>query len=149
MTPAVRCDMRPLQRHGFTLIELLVTMAILGVLVAIAIPRFASSREKALVTAMKSDLRNLATQEEAYSIQHFAYTTSFPATVYTVTTGVTGPTITLTADGWTASVGHGATSRSCAIFAGTTPLAPAVDEGVPKCTPRQTAKTRKCPGDQC
>ncbi len=141
--------MRPLQRHGFTLIELLVTMAILGVLVAIAIPRFASSREKALVTAMKSDLRNLATQEEAYSIQHFAYTTSFPATVYTVTTGVTGPTITLTADGWTASVGHGATSRSCAIFAGTTPLAPAVDEGVPKCTPRQIAKTRKCPGDQC
>ncbi len=141
--------MRPLKRHGFTLLELLVTMAILGVLVAVAIPRFASSREKALLAAMKSDLRNLATQQEAYSIEHFAYTTSFPATVYTVTTGVTAPTITLTADGWTGSVGHTATAKTCAIFAGTTPLAPATDEGVPKCTPPQTDKTGKCRGASC
>ncbi|MDH3292333.1 MAG: prepilin-type N-terminal cleavage/methylation domain-containing protein [Gemmatimonadota bacterium] len=141
--------MRPLEKHGFTLMELLVTMAILGVLVAVAIPKFASSREKALLTAMKADLRNLANAEEAYAIQHFAYTTSFPATVYTVTAGVTGPTITLTADGWTASVGHGASSETCAIFAGTTPLAPAVDEGVPKCTQGQTGKSGKCRGGPC
>lgn len=141
--------MRSLERHGFTLLELLVTMAIVGVLVAIAIPKFASSRERALLTAMKADLRNLATQQEAYSIEHFAYTTSFPATVYTVTTGVTGPTITLTEDGWTAHVGHTATSKTCAIFAGTTPLAPAVDEGVPKCTPPQKGKSGKCPGPSC
>jgi type II secretory pathway pseudopilin PulG len=110
-------------------------MAIIGILATIAIPRFGASKEKALLTAMKSDLRNLATQEEAYSIQNFAYTTSFPATLHTVSTGVAGPTITLTPNGWTAYVGHSGTSKTCAIFAGTTPLAPAVDEGVPRCTP--------------
>jgi hypothetical protein len=88
-----------------------------------------------MLTAMKADLRNLATQQESYSIEHATYTTSFPATLYTVTAGVTGPTIALTADGWTGSVGHTISSKTCAIFAGTTPLAPAVDEGVPRCTP--------------
>ncbi|MDH3455676.1 MAG: type II secretion system GspH family protein [Gemmatimonadota bacterium] len=122
------------QNRGFTLIEVVIVMAVVGLLAALAIPRFAASKEKALLTSMKSDLRNLATQEEAYSIQHNAYTTSLPATLYTVSPGVTGPAITLTGDGWTAVLGHTATSKTCAIFAGTTPLAPAVDESVPMCT---------------
>lgn len=127
--------MRTHKSRGFTLIELLIVVVIIGILATIAIPKFSASKEKAMLTAMKSDLRNLATQQETYSIQHSAYTTSFPPTLYTVTTGVTGPSISLTADGWTASVGHTITAKTCAIFAGTTPLAPAVDEGVPRCTP--------------
>ena len=127
--------MRTPTKHGFTLIELLIVMVIIGLLATIAIPKFAASKERALLTSMKADLRNLATQEESYSIDYNAYTTSFPATIYRVTTGVTGPTISLTGDGWTAFVGHNITSKTCAIFAGTTPLAPAVDEGVPKCQP--------------
>jgi len=122
-------------RAGFTLVELLIVMVIIGLLATIAIPKFAASKEKALLTAMKSDLRNLATREETYAIENFGYTTTFPPTLYTVTTGVTGPTIAITADGWTASVGHTGTTKTCAIFIGTTPLPPAVDEGVPRCTP--------------
>ena len=122
------------KNRGFTLIELLIVMVIIGLLATIAIPKFASSKEKAMLTSMKADLRNLATQQEAYSVDNNGYTTAFPTTIYTTTTGVTGPTISLTADGWTASVGHTGTSKTCAIFAGTTPLAPAVDEGVPRCT---------------
>jgi len=123
------------QDRGFTLIELLIVMVIIGLLATIAIPKFAASKEKALLVSMKADLRNLATQQESYSIEYNAYTTSFPPTIYTVTTGVTGPTISLTADGWTAFVGHSISTKTCAIFAGTTPLAPAVDEGVPRCEP--------------
>ena len=119
--------------YGFTLIEILVVVVIVGLLAAIAIPKFGSSKEKAILASMKADLRNLATQEESYSVQNETYTTTFPATIYTTTTGVTGPTISLTADGWTAFVGHTGSTKTCAIFAGTTPLAPAVDEGVPKC----------------
>ena len=122
------------KNRGFTLIELLIVMVIIGLLATIAIPKFAASKERALLTSMKADLRNLATQQESYSIDNNAYTTSLPATIYRTTTGVTGPTISLTANGWTASVGHTGTTKTCAIFGGTTPLAPAIDEGVPKCT---------------
>src|SRR5947209_5949698 len=53
-------------RKGFTLIELLIVVVIIGILAAIAIPKFANTKSKAYVTAMKSDLRNLVTAEEAF-----------------------------------------------------------------------------------
>ncbi len=55
------------RRKGFTLIELLIVVVIIGILAAIAIPKFANTKEKAYLAAMKSDLRNLATYEESYA----------------------------------------------------------------------------------
>jgi type IV pilus assembly protein PilA len=57
-------------RKGFTLIELLIVVVIIGILASIAIPKFANTKDKAYVAAMKSDLRNLATYEEQYAADY-------------------------------------------------------------------------------
>lgn len=121
--------------RGFTLVELIIVLAIIGLLATIAIPKFASSKDRALVATMKSDLHTLLIQEESRKVDSGTYAASFPATLWSPSTGVTGPAITLTADGWTASVGHVSSTRTCAIFVGSTSLPPATQEGVPACTP--------------
>jgi prepilin-type N-terminal cleavage/methylation domain-containing protein len=122
-----------MNRKGFTLIELLIVVVIIGILAAIAIPKFANTKEKAYLATMKSDLRNLITAEEAYFGDATAYTTALPATMYATSTGVTGPTITVSGSDVTATVGHTQTARTCAIFIGTVAQAPATKEGEPKC----------------
>jgi type IV pilus assembly protein PilA len=51
---------------GFSLLELLVVVAILGILVAAALPRFAEFRAAAYDSRSQQDLRNLAAAEELY-----------------------------------------------------------------------------------
>ncbi len=58
---------------GFTLIELLIVVAIIGILAAIAIPQFASYRQKAYNSAAQSDLKNLKTGMEAYNADNQEY----------------------------------------------------------------------------
>ena len=121
-----------MNRKGFTLIELLIVVVIIGILAAIAIPKFANTKEKAYLASMKSDLRNLITAEEAYFADSVKYTSNL-GTAYATTTGVVGPTITVTADGFTATVSHTTTTKTCSVYVGSTSLAPANKEGEPKC----------------
>ena len=60
-------------KKGFTLIELLIVVVIIGILAAIAIPKFAATKQKAYIASMKTDLRNLVTIEEAYFSDHTTY----------------------------------------------------------------------------
>ncbi len=125
-------------QNGFTLIELLVVIVIIGVLAAIAIPKFANTKERAHIAAMKSDLRNLVTIEEQYFYDATTYTTdkSAAALNYTESAGVT-VTITVTTGppmGYSATSVHTATAETCAIFISTAAVPPATNEGEPKCT---------------
>ena len=126
-----------MNRKGFTLIELLIVVVIIGILAAIAIPKFANTKEKAYLASMKSDLRNLVTAEEAFFADSVKYTTTIGAggLSFNVTTGnnPAGPTIALTADGWTANLTNLNTTKTCSIYIGSTALAPANKEGEPKC----------------
>lgn len=121
-----------MRRNGFTLIELVIVMAIIGLLATIAIPRLTNTKGRAQLAAMKSDLRNLVTVQENYFSEHSNYTTSL-GSLYVVSPGNNLPTITLTADGWTASITSPNTPQVCAVFIGSTPVAPATTEGAPAC----------------
>jgi type IV pilus assembly protein PilA len=108
-------------KKGFTLIELLIVVVIIGILAAIAIPKFANTKDKAYVAAMKSDLRNLASYEEQYAAdQNGAY---FGGTA-TMTTPLQGFTpsqnVTVTAtvaagppQTWTATAVHSLSAKTC------------------------------------
>ena len=120
---------------GWTFIEVLIVLVIISLLATIVIPRFSSTRDKALVATMQTDLRNLLAQEEIWKLDSGAYTKNLPSSVWSPSPGVSAPVITLTGDGWTASLGHVSSLRTCAIFVGSTSLAPASKEGVPGCTP--------------
>ncbi len=60
-------------QKGFTLVELMIVVAIIGILAAIAIPQFASYRQKAFDTTAKSDVKNLMTDVEAYYADNQEY----------------------------------------------------------------------------
>jgi prepilin-type N-terminal cleavage/methylation domain-containing protein len=109
------------KRKGFTLIELLIVVVIIGILAAIAIPKFSSTKEKAYLAAMKSDLRNMATYEEQYAAdQAGAYfsgtaTTAAPLqgfspsqNVTVIVTALAGPPAS-----WSATASHTQTAKVC------------------------------------
>lgn len=84
--------MKKTREEGFTLIELLVVIAIIGILAAIAIPQFAEYRKRGFDARAKSDLRNVATGEEAYFVDAEHYLTCSDAACTSVQGGLPGIT---------------------------------------------------------
>ena len=126
-------------RRGFTLIELLIVVVVIGILAAIGIPKFAATKEKAMLAQMKSDLRNLATAQEAYSADNSTYYNGpvpAPVLTYSPSSGVTITITDVVPGGWAATATYpGGTTRNCALFTGSaTPPPPAVNEGQVKCS---------------
>ena len=122
-------------RKGFTLIELLIVVVIIGILAAIAIPKFANTKEKAYIAAMKSDLRNLVTAEEAFFADSVKYTTDVTQMKFKPSTGVWTPTIAIGAGFWSAQVTHTqVTGKSCQIAVNTNnTLVTTAGDGEPAC----------------
>jgi type IV pilus assembly protein PilA len=124
-------------RKGFTLIELLIVVVIIGILAAIAIPKFANTKQQAYLATLKSDLRNLVTAEEAYFADNTTYTTALSTTQFDASQGVTYLVTTASGTGWAATATHvglvGATPSGCHIAIGTASSTAGQDEGAPYC----------------
>jgi len=110
-------------RKGFTLIELLIVVVIIGILAAIAIPKFAATKDKAKLASVKTDVRNSETAEEAYFSDYATYG-SFSqlqaASNFSLSTGNT-MTITAATNGYTVNANNGSISStitSCKVQVG-------------------------------
>ena len=143
-----------IEKWGFTLIEMLVAIVILGILASISV-KVVDAKRHAYLAAMKSDLRNLATAEEAFYYDNSMYTSiigegmgvgmgcessggkamgACPGVDWWATAGVV-PELYGDAMGFSGRMTHSRIPDRCALFRGlpTIVYAPATEEGVLVC----------------
>ena len=125
----------PQPRRGFTLIELLIVVVIIGILAAVAIPKFQTTKGKAHAGAIKSDLKNLTTAQEAYFYENATYADDLTLLDLDNSSGVVLEIQEAGAGGFSAIATHPAAfPLECAIYVGSAaPLEPATKEGVIGC----------------
>ncbi|MEP6590945.1 MAG: prepilin-type N-terminal cleavage/methylation domain-containing protein [Gemmatimonadota bacterium] len=107
-------------RKGFTLIELLIVVVIIGILAAIAIPKFAATKDKAKLASVKTDLRNMMTAQEAYFSDYATYTGTLSTTLFSPSSGNTFSG-SGTAASWSATVTNASITvapKSCSVTVG-------------------------------
>ncbi|MBI4541232.1 MAG: prepilin-type N-terminal cleavage/methylation domain-containing protein [Gemmatimonadetes bacterium] len=103
--------------HGFTLIEMLIVMVVVGILAAIAIPKLNVTRERSYLSAMKSDLKNLAAHQEMYYADTYTYGSDLNAIEMQASDGVTITINEATTSGWAATASHqGIAGEQCGIY---------------------------------
>jgi prepilin-type N-terminal cleavage/methylation domain-containing protein len=123
------------RRWGFTLIELLVVVTVLGLLAAIAIPRFTHLKQKANVATMQTALKNLGQAEESFFAEHGIYTAALDSLNFQPSGELTLTVLEATNTGWSAMITHPqAMPRKCAFFLGTAAaVPPATNQGSLAC----------------
>jgi prepilin-type N-terminal cleavage/methylation domain-containing protein len=105
---------------GFTLIELLVVVVIIGILAAIAIPRFGEARSATFLTAAGADLRHLSQAQERYFAVFREYAADLESLDFDTSVGVQVAVEAATNTGWAAIATHQALGpeAGCVVFLG-------------------------------
>ncbi len=137
---------RSANRKGFTLIELLIVVVIIGILAAVAIPKFSNTKDKAFVANMKSDLKNLVSVQESFFSDSNKYGPKTPLIAapysFTVSNGANITDISGDSTGWSATITNPAVKsvQKCVIYSGTGTAATTntlagvtLTDGVPAC----------------
>lgn len=106
--------------RGFTLIELLIVIVIIGVLAAIAIPKFDFTRRRGYRSALKSDLKNIAVQQDLYYSENFSYAPDLASLSFDPSEGVSVTITEADNKGWAITAGHSGLpgADGCAIYFG-------------------------------
>lgn len=97
---------------GFTLIELIVAIGIIGILAAIAVQQYAIYKAQGFDARAKTDLRNLASAEEAYFVDNEVFLSCTDSDCATLLPGIValsdGVTVEVTAaaESFTATAEH-------------------------------------------
>ena len=134
--------MQPSKKQGFTLIELLIVVVIIGILAAVAIPKFSSTKQRASRSAGLADMRNLATSQEGFYVDSNRYAaiadtgSASGKMSFAPSTGNTGLTLVANATGWSGVVTITG-GQQCGIYHGSAAapptMPPTVPSGVPVC----------------
>jgi prepilin-type N-terminal cleavage/methylation domain-containing protein len=120
---------------GFTLIELLIVVLIIGIVAAVAVPKFKNTKGKAYASSIKSDLKNLTGLQEDYFFSNEQYAPALSLVGFAGTDGVSITIVEADGHGWSATATHpSAFPLTCAVYyGGAKPLLPAFTEGVISC----------------
>ena len=125
-------------KQGFTLIELLIVVVIIGILAAIAIPKFSATREKAFKASMMADLKNLASQQELYFNDNYSFAATLADAEAVSSDGVTITINENSGTGWSATATHAAMpTEQCGLYHGDAAASggdPALSPGVVTCS---------------
>jgi len=123
-------------RNGFTLIELLVVVVIIGILAAIAIPKYGSVKQTAYRSMVIADLASLRTAQESFFADSGRYATLTEIrTRIAPSDGLGTPTIVATTSFWSATLTHPQVKGMiCGIAVSTpNPIDPNAGEGAAFC----------------
>ena len=91
---------------GFTLIELLIVVVIIGILAAIAIPKFSSVKQKGYKTQAIAEMQSLKTAQETFFTDSNRYGALAELTSYSHTSSVGTPVVDYSTSYWSATLTH-------------------------------------------
>jgi type II secretory pathway pseudopilin PulG len=120
------------RRTGFSIVDLLIIGAIVLVLGAILIPRFAASRQGRISDAVSAELRALRGKEADYHRVHGAYTNDRAALGLSDSGEVVVTIQSASPTGWSATARHRTVGLTCTLWVGSARMERG-QEGEPTC----------------